>query len=94
MTDAPQHTGPRRAHGTQRLLLGLPERLLERKRSSGRLGALLAWSVVFADIGTSIYYVPGILHGDGTTGVGRTAAASCRSPRTRSGPWPAAWAAC
>jgi amino acid transporter len=31
------------------------------KRSSGQLGFLLAWAVVFADIGTSIYYVPGIL---------------------------------
>lgn len=27
------------------------------------LGPLLCWAVVFADIGTSIYYVPGILHG-------------------------------
>ncbi len=56
-------------------LLSLPERLLERKRSSGRLGSLLAWSVVFADIGTSIYYVPGILYGDGQHGVGPAAAA-------------------
>lgn len=39
----------------------IPETLFERKKSSGRLGALLAWSVVFADIGTSIYYVPGLL---------------------------------
>jgi amino acid transporter len=28
-----------------------------------QLGALLCWAVVFADIGTSIYYVPGILYG-------------------------------
>lgn len=27
----------------------------------GKLGALLCWAVVFADIGTSVYYVPGIL---------------------------------
>src|SRR4030095_4801174 len=27
------------------------------------LGFLLCWAVVFADIGTSIYYVPGILYG-------------------------------
>ena len=40
----------------------IPEALFERKKSSGRLGALLAWSVVFADIGTSIYYVPGLLY--------------------------------
>src|SRR5438445_7564177 len=29
----------------------------------GRLGPFLCWAVVFADIGTSIYYVPGILYG-------------------------------
>ncbi len=28
-----------------------------------RLGPLLCWGVVFADIGTSVYYVPGILYG-------------------------------
>ena len=28
-----------------------------------KLGALLCWAVVFADIGTSVYYVPGILFG-------------------------------
>jgi amino acid transporter/nucleotide-binding universal stress UspA family protein len=41
----------------------LPDSLLERA-SSGRLGYLLAWAVVFADIGTSIYYVPGVLFGE------------------------------
>src|SRR5690349_11451324 len=30
---------------------------------SRQLGALLCWAIVFADIGTSIYYVPGILYG-------------------------------
>ena len=40
----------------------IPGQLFERtKKSSGRLGPFLAWSVVFADIGTSIYYVPGLL---------------------------------
>lgn len=29
-----------------------------------QLGWLLAWAVVFCDIGTSVYYVPGILYGD------------------------------
>jgi amino acid transporter len=29
-----------------------------------RLGPLLCWAVVFADVGTSIYYVPGILYGN------------------------------
>ncbi|HEX6123013.1 MAG TPA: hypothetical protein VFY89_07630 [Ktedonobacterales bacterium] len=28
-----------------------------------RLGLFLCWAVVFADIGTSVYYVPGILYG-------------------------------
>ncbi len=42
----------------------VPERLVDRGRSSGRLGPLLAWAVVFADIGTSIYYVPGLLFGE------------------------------
>ncbi|HEY0705992.1 MAG TPA: APC family permease, partial [Polyangia bacterium] len=46
-----------RASGTR----AIPDRLLELHRASGRLGPLLAWSVVFADIGTSIYYVPGLL---------------------------------
>src|SRR5436190_4784494 len=32
-------------------------------QSIGRLGPLLCWAVVFADIGSSIYYVPGILYG-------------------------------
>ncbi len=31
------------------------------QRGSHRLGAFLCWAVVFADIGTSVYYVPGIL---------------------------------
>lgn len=31
-------------------------------RRAGRLGWLLVWAVVFCDIGTSVYYVPGILH--------------------------------
>ncbi len=32
--------------------------------STKKLSALLCWAVVFADIGTSIYYVPGILYND------------------------------
>ena len=34
------------------------------KVRGGSLGAFLCWAVVFADIGTSIYYVPGILYGN------------------------------
>src|SRR3989441_7287171 len=35
----------------------------ERSHAGSRLGPLLCWAVVFADVGTSIYYVPGILYG-------------------------------
>lgn len=35
----------------------------EQHKSIGQLGPLLCWAVVFADIGSSIYYVPGILYG-------------------------------
>jgi amino acid transporter len=31
--------------------------------AKGSLGPLLCWAVVFADIGTSVYYTPGILYG-------------------------------
>src|ERR1700716_4460595 len=33
------------------------------KVRGGNLGAFLCWAVVFADVGTSVYYVPGILSG-------------------------------
>ncbi len=33
------------------------------KKEQHSLGPFLCWAVVFADIGTSIYYVPGILYG-------------------------------
>src|SRR5436305_5747494 len=35
----------------------------EHGHALARLGPFLCWAVVFADIGTSIYYVPGILYG-------------------------------
>ena len=35
----------------------------EATNTKDRLGPVLCWAVVFADIGTSIYYVPGILYG-------------------------------
>ena len=35
-----------------------------------RLGPFLCWAVIFADIGTSVYYTPGILFGDPKHGVG------------------------
>ncbi len=34
------------------------------RHSGSQLGPLLCWAVVFADIGTSVYYVPGILYGN------------------------------
>jgi amino acid transporter/nucleotide-binding universal stress UspA family protein len=54
----PEPPGVRR---TTRSTFVLPDTLFERAGASGRLGFMLAWAVVFADIGTSIYYVPGIL---------------------------------
>jgi len=36
----------------------------EQQRHGIRLGPLLCWAVVFADVGTSVYYVPGILYGN------------------------------
>src|SRR6202165_975442 len=36
----------------------------ERGESGNLLGPILCWAVVFADIGTSVYYVPGILYGN------------------------------
>src|SRR5207302_4407097 len=36
----------------------------EQRHAGIRLGPLLCWAVVFADIGTSVYYVPGILYGN------------------------------
>ncbi len=35
-------------------------------KGAGRIGWFLVWAVVFCDIGTSVYYVPGLLYG--TTG--------------------------
>ncbi len=35
----------------------------EHNQGKNLLGPILCWAVVFADIGTSVYYVPGILYG-------------------------------
>jgi amino acid transporter len=43
----------------------------EHDQAKSMLGPLLCWAVVFADIGTSVYYVPGILYG--TRGIGSLA---------------------
>src|SRR3954468_13504769 len=53
-----------RVPGKPRTAFTFPERLLDRNRSAGRLGPFLAWAVVYADIGTSVYYVPGLLFGE------------------------------
>src|SRR5437016_3232191 len=34
----------------------------KKRAEKGHLGPILCWAVVFADIGTSLYYVPGILY--------------------------------
>ncbi|HET9920071.1 MAG TPA: APC family permease, partial [Ktedonobacteraceae bacterium] len=41
----------------------LPSKGDGQHQSIGQLGPLLCWAVVFADIGSSLYYVPGILYG-------------------------------
>src|SRR5919109_3635386 len=35
----------------------------QKEHEAQSLGPFLCWAVVFADIGTSVYYVPGILYG-------------------------------
>jgi amino acid transporter len=40
-----------------------PKQNLHEENETQKLGPFLCWAVVFADIGTSIYYVPGILYG-------------------------------
>ena len=43
----------------------------EHSHGKNLLGPILCWAIVFADIGTSVYYVPGILYG--TPGIGSLA---------------------
>jgi amino acid transporter len=40
----------------------------EHSHQGNLLGPILCWAVVFADIGTSVYYVPGILYNTGDIG--------------------------
>jgi len=40
-----------------------PKQDVQVGQETQKLGPFLCWAVVFADIGTSIYYVPGILYG-------------------------------
>jgi amino acid transporter len=57
----PASSSARPAHQATAGRAAIPTKLFKHHRASGRLGPLLAWAVVFADIGTSIYYVPGLL---------------------------------
>src|SRR5437868_1086231 len=40
----------------------------EHNQSKHLLGPILCWAVVFADIGTSVYYVPGLLYNNAEIG--------------------------
>src|SRR5579859_4089140 len=40
------------------------QRQVKEQQHGSQLGPLLCWAVVFADVGTSVYYVPGILYGN------------------------------
>jgi amino acid transporter/nucleotide-binding universal stress UspA family protein len=53
------------------LAIDLADARQSRGKGIGSLGPFLAWAVVFADLGTSIYYVPGVLYGQ----LGATASA-------------------
>lgn len=50
------------AHETQAAPGAVAPAAEQGEHGGGRLGPLLCWAVVFADIGTSVYYVPGILY--------------------------------
>jgi amino acid transporter len=49
--------------GTQETHQSSQEQEEESSHGGSLLGPILCWAVVFADIGTSVYYVPGILYG-------------------------------
>ncbi|HEV2459008.1 MAG TPA: amino acid permease, partial [Ktedonobacterales bacterium] len=50
------------AHTTEAVAPGKTPTVGSGEHSARRLGAFLCWAVVFADIGTSVYYTPGILY--------------------------------
>jgi amino acid transporter len=50
------------AHTTEAVAPGKTPTDGKGEYSARRLGAFLCWAVVFADIGTSVYYTPGILY--------------------------------
>jgi amino acid transporter len=56
---------PHETSGSQprpQLAIDLTDTKQVRGKGVGSLGPFLAWAVVFADLGTSVYYVPGILY--------------------------------
>ncbi len=57
MTPPPQSPAERAA-----VEIDLARSVEARDRGVGHLGPALAWAIAFADLGTSIYYVPGILY--------------------------------
>ncbi len=59
-TPGPGSSTPARRPTAQ---IEMAQRAEARGRGVRRLGPVLAWALAFADIGTSIYYVPGILYG-------------------------------
>jgi amino acid transporter len=44
--------------------MGVDAAALRKDRVDRPIGPILCWAIVFADIGTSVYYVPGILYGN------------------------------
>jgi amino acid transporter/nucleotide-binding universal stress UspA family protein len=55
-------TDARGGPGRSAVAIDLTDAKEVRGRGVGNLGPWLAWAVVFADLGTSVYYVPGILY--------------------------------
>src|SRR5690349_7282297 len=63
--DAPRHVAgllPSPGGRSRRTLGGFLASTKSGEHDLRQLGWLLAWAVVFCDIGTSVYYVPGILY--------------------------------
>src|SRR5215470_3481237 len=61
---APRGGEPRGSQAPPALQAGIGHHGQPRRESQPRLlSPLLVWAVVFCDIGTSVYYVPGILYG-------------------------------
>lgn len=55
--DTPKQPEPRRS-----IAIDLAKSADGRGKGVGTLGPILAWALVFADVGTAVYYVPGVLY--------------------------------